>query len=173
MSFCSLSPVILRSKGTLTLPCNDKAKFGQTSLGPMNYSGLQAILPSSRALIEAVQEERDHVRGAIYFFGQAVNSDDAFFRFVNLSTACEMIIAAETPVEGGGVHPRCPNCQWELAACPKCEEEWPRISQTLRKRASFLFSDEGLLGRYIKARNTVAHPASGRITEEFRESLRP
>lgn len=169
LSITAMIPVALRSKGIFTFPLGER-KYQQLSLGPMNREASPVTLASLRPLVE-VQSIPAKYAAAVYFIWQAINTDEALYRFVNTAICVELLAGADSP-EKSSVNPTCTNnnCNYKLEKCPSCNRDWS-IPNSLRNRAKFIIQDEDVLSRFIKARNKVFHGASHQQDAKFLSEL--
>ena len=153
LALIAMVPVRPQIKETFNFPLGGN-KFAQLSLGPMNYTFSESPILSFAPLVEGFAFTETY-RAAIWFIWQAINSERAVHRFLNLAIAYELVIGSDSPI-GGSRAPRCSFCKKEISPCPHCKKEI-NIPTTLRERAEFLFADGELLGRFIDFRNRIFH----------------
>jgi len=151
-------PVRPQMKGTFTFSLGD-GKFAQISLGPMNYTFPESPILSFGPLVEGFAFDEVY-RAAVWFIWQAINSEGAVHRFLNLAIAYELVVGKDSPV-GGSRAPRCNSCKKDISPCPHCEKEIT-VPTTLRERAEFLFADPKLSRSFIDFRNRIFH---GRLSD--------
>jgi hypothetical protein len=169
ISITAMVPVALRSKGIFTFPLGE-GKFQQLSLGPMNREASPVALHSLQPLVEG-QSLHAKYAAAVYFIWQAINADESLYRFINTAICVELLTGADS-LESSSINPKCTNntCSYILKKCPECNRDWA-TPNSLRNRAKFLIQDEGLLSRFIEARNKVFHGASRQQDAKFLDEL--
>jgi hypothetical protein len=168
VAFSAMVPVQLRGKGLFDFPAGDNLRR-QTSLGPMNYQFPPTPLSDLHALVLGLALDPKY-DSALHFLWEALNSEHALYRFINLTVAVELLIRHDSPVPGSR-HPQCgdPKCGYELGVCPKCNRPW-KIPSQLRERAAFLIPGD-ILSEFIAARNQVFHGLSDELHHDYSTTL--
>jgi hypothetical protein len=152
-SLTGMVPVRPLTKGTFTFALGE-GNYAQLSLGPMNYIFSGSAIRSFAPVVGGFAFDESHL-GSIWFIWQAINSNEAVHRFLNLAVAYELVVASNSPAEGSK-KPRCNYCAQEFSPCAFCGKE-NKIPETLRERARFLFAEEKLLRNFIDFRNRFFH----------------
>lgn len=169
IAITAMVPVRMRSQGVFTFDLGE-GKYEARSLGPMSVEESPIAIPSLRPLIDGPSLPRD-IAAAIRLIWQAINTDEPLYRFINIAICIELLAGTNSP-EPRSVNPHCANsrCRFILEHCPECEKPWT-IPNSLRNTARFLITDEGLLKRFIRARNKVFHGATHQRESEFLSEL--
>jgi hypothetical protein len=109
VAFAAMVPVRLLSQGTFDFPVAGNERQA-TSLGPMVYELPPAPLSDLQPLVRGLALEEKYVP-ALHFLWEAISSEHALYRFINLAIAVELIVRHDSPVHGSR-QPKCGN--------PKC-----------------------------------------------------
>jgi hypothetical protein len=166
IAFSAMVPVKLRSMGIFDFQM-DANRRKQISLGASQIKFPRSPLNSIEPVIQGLALPTKYST-AIHFVWQALNSELALYRFINLTIAIELLVRHDSPVIGSR-HPRCGKCDYELRECPECARTW-KIPSQLRQRAAFLIPDETISG-FINARNLVFHGLSDDLNRDTPENL--